>query len=53
MEGLPWVNVVCDGTKVDQPCINECQKRHGSHATAWCRSLLPFAPEQVCYCIWC
>ncbi|KAL7151430.1 hypothetical protein ABFS83_04G030900 [Erythranthe nasuta] len=51
-EGLPWVDLVCLGDRAAQSCWDACQERHGPNAKAWCRSLEPALPTQICWCNW-
>ncbi|KAL3647856.1 hypothetical protein CASFOL_008824 [Castilleja foliolosa] len=49
LEGLD-VLPTCRGQEADQGCWIECQRKHGPKAEAWCRSILPGYPGQVCMC---
>ncbi|KAH6772786.1 hypothetical protein C2S53_001520 [Perilla frutescens var. hirtella] len=51
-EGLPWVETDCFGEEATTPCWAECYKRHGTNAKAYCRSVAPVLPTQVCWCSW-
>ncbi|GFP92317.1 hypothetical protein PHJA_001375800 [Phtheirospermum japonicum] len=49
-EGLTTVDVTCRRSEADQVCWIACQQKHGPNADAWCRSVMPGLPAQVCMC---
>ncbi|PIN19473.1 hypothetical protein CDL12_07844 [Handroanthus impetiginosus] len=52
LEGLPWVQVICNKGEVDQPCWLACQQRHGLTVKAYCDNPDPDFPRYFCYCTW-
>lgn len=52
MEGLPWVDVICIRSEVNQACWDACGQRHGPTVKAFCKATGPGLPGKYCFCLW-